>query len=101
MRQKNDLLKDFYFRKYFLKYEIRKLILKSVIQSNSLPLTNKTVAYLKYSTISRKTNICKQINKCLLTGRSKGVWNFIGLSRHQIKRLNNLGLIQNIKVAGW
>lgn len=101
MRQKHDLLKDYYFRKYYLKYEIKKLILKSVIQSNSLPLTNKTVAYLKNSTINRKCSIAKQINKCMLTGRAKGVWNFIGLSRHQIKKLNNLGLVQNIKIAGW
>jgi ribosomal protein S14 len=37
----------------------------------------------------------------MLTGRSKGVYQFINLSRHRIKKLNNLGLIQNIKVAGW
>jgi small subunit ribosomal protein S14 len=100
MRQKHDILKDFYFRKYYLKYEIKKLILKSILQTNSLPLTNKTAISLKYNSISRKTNICRQINKCMLTGRSKGVYQFINLSRHRIKKLNNLGLIQNIKVAG-
>lgn len=101
MRQKHDILKDFFFRKYFLKYEIKKIILKSVLQTSSIPLTNKTAVYFKYSSLSRKVNICRQINKCLLSGRAKGVWNFIGLSRHKIKKLNNLGLIQNIKVAGW
>lgn len=99
MRQKKNVLKDLILRKYYIKYELKRKILKSILQKSSVNSLKKKMIQLKINKLHSKSSICKQINKCLITGRSRGVYKFANVSRHNIKYLNNLGFIQNIKVA--
>lgn len=101
MRQQKNVYKDFFLRKQFIKYELKKIILKSIIQNANVNQLKKKLIQLKLNNITIKSNICKQINKCIFTGRSRGVYKFINVSRHNIKYLNNLGFIQNLKIASW
>lgn len=101
MRQKKNVFKDLILRKYFIKYELKKIILKSLLQNSNVSQLKKKIIQLQLSILHKKSNIAKQINKCILSGRSRGVYKFASISRHNIKYLNNLGFIQNIKIANW
>lgn len=101
---KNKLLnikKDIIKRKQFTKKEIRKMILKSIIQNKNIkPLIRIKAIRKSYKSSSYRNFISKQNNNiCLKTGRIKGVYNMFNTSRHFIKKIGVLGNLQNIKIA--
>lgn len=102
---KNKILniqKDIIKRKLFTKFEIKKIILKSILQNKSVKPIIRAKALYKITKIVRKASISKQNNNiCLKTGRIKGVYNQFHLSRHYIKNVASLGNLQNIKISSW
>lgn len=94
---KNDLIK----RKLFLKSEFKKIIYKSILQNFN---TNKLIrieVLKKLIFFKKKSNISKQNNACLLTGRVGGVFKNYNLSRHSIKRVAKLTMLHNTKAASF
>lgn len=102
---KNKILninKDLVKRKKFLKNEIKKIILKSVIQNLNTKPSTRALALKKLSFFKLESSISKQNNNiCLKSGRNKGVIRLTELSRHQIKKYGTLGCLQNIKIQAW
>jgi ribosomal protein S14 len=96
-----NINKDLVKRKKFTKLEIKKVILKSIIQNKNLKPIIRSLANYKLSQIQLKNSISKQNNMCLLTGRVGGVLNLTNLSRHSMKRLSVSGNLQNIKIINW
>lgn len=56
-------------RKLFIKQEIKKKILKSILKNSYLPLSYRYFAYFLKIRINRKNNYIQQINRCVKTGR--------------------------------
>lgn len=86
-------------RKIYLKNELKKKILKSIVQNQNIkPLTKQYASYnlVKMSVLSYKIK-----NTCLLTGRNSAVSNNFFLSRHSLKKLANVNKLQNIKIKSW
>jgi ribosomal protein S14 len=100
---KNNILKinkDFIKKKNFIKQEIKKMILKSIIQNKNLKPIIRSLALYKLSRINLKASISKQNNNiCLLSGRIGGVLKNTNLSRHSMKKLSINGNLQNIKIT--
>src|SRR5690349_9506095 len=96
----NSIRKEMWKKKLFAKNEIKRLILKSIVQNCSVkPLIRVKAAKIiqvktKMHFLSKQKN-----NICLRTGRIKGVYNDFNLSRHYIKYLGINNNLQNIKVA--
>jgi ribosomal protein S14 len=105
MMLKNNILKinkDFIKKKNFIKQEIKKMILKSIIQNKNLKPIIRSLALYKLSRINLKASISKQNNNiCLLSGRIGGVLKNTNLSRHSMKKLSINGNLQNIKITTW
>ena len=94
-----NINKDLIKRKKFIKNEIKKIILKSIIQNMNLKPNIRALALKKLSFFKLISSISKQNNNiCLKTGRIKGVLKLTELSRHQIKKQGALGCLQNIKI---
>lgn len=97
-----NIKKDFLKRKSYTKYEIKKLVLKSIIQSQDIKPVIRANAWCQLSKFKLKTSISKQNNNiCLKTGRIKGVYKITTLSRHFMKTLAVNGSLQNIKINNW
>lgn len=105
MRIKNKILninKDKIKRKEYLKNEIKKTILKSIIQNLNIKPNIRSLALKKLSQFKNISYISKQNNNiCLKTGRYKGVLRLTNLSRHYMKQLSLFGGLQNIKIKSW
>jgi len=105
MRIKNKILninKDKIKRKEYIKKEIKKLVLKSIIQNLNLKPIQRALALRRISQFKKNSFISRQNNNiCVKTGRNKGVLRLTTLSRHYMKQLSLIGSLQNIKIKSW
>lgn len=88
-------------RKLFLKYEIKKLILKSIFQNRQAINTKRFFIKIQLLGFSKKTNVSFQKKRCVLTGQSNGIYKNFEINRHMVKKLNTFGTIQNITLKKW
>jgi len=86
----------------FLKKEIKKIILKSVIQNKNLKPIIRSTAFYKMSRLKFIYSISKQNNNvCLYSGKLKSVFNKFKMSRHFIKKFCSNNSLQNSKIINW
>lgn len=98
----NNINKDIIKRKFYLKNEIKKIILTSIIQNLNIKPYIRALAIKKINKFPKISYISKQNNNiCLKTGRFKGVLKLTQISRHSIKKLGLVGSLQNIKIKAW
>jgi ribosomal protein S14 len=102
---KNNILnikKEYIKKKKFLKNEIKKIILKSIINNQNIKPITRANANYKLSKFIQNSNIAKQKNNiCIKTGRIGGVYNMTNFSRHYIKKLFDKNNLQNLKINNW
>lgn len=97
-----NINKDLLKRKKFLKNEIKRIVLLSVIQNLNVKPSIRALALKKLTFFRTNSSISRQNNNiCLKTGRIKGVLNLTQLSRHQMKKYGTTGNLQNIKIKSW
>ena len=96
-----NLTVEFLLREKYRKIEVKKKILKSIIQNKNNNI-NKRLFFVKllHNTIKYGT-IAKQHELCINTGRSGGIVKLLSLSRHSIKNYGLHNKLQNIRVASW
>lgn len=98
----NNINKEHIKRKNFLNKEIKKVILKSIIQNLNLKPSIRALASKKNSKLNLINSISKQNNNlCLKTGKFKGVLRVNNISRHELKKQSLTGSLQNIKIKSW
>ena len=71
-----------------------------VIQSNqALPLDKRFLALIKLSRFSQNSSRVRIQNRCVLTGRARGIYRFFKMSRIMIRELAAKGLLPGVKKA--
>lgn len=100
-RGKKNITHDLINRQYYIKYELKKILLKSIIRNQNVTPKIRSYAIFKLTNLTTKSRITRQINFCLIRGRSKGVWKFMQFSRHVINKLAISGNLQNTKISSW
>jgi len=103
-RTKNNLThieKEVLKAKFAVKFEIKKIILKSILSNKNVKPIIRAYANYKLSLMLNKSSISKLNNICLKTGRHKGVYKMSNLSRHQMKKLFINNNLQNIQINNW
>lgn len=102
MGVKNNILnikKEYIKKKKFLKNEIKRIILKSIINNQNIKPIIRANANYKLSKFIQNSTIAKQKNNiCLKTGRIGGVYKITNFSRHFIKKLFDRNDLQNLKI---
>lgn len=100
-RHKKWLAMDRYKRKLFLKYFIKKLLLKSI--KNTLTSTNSR-RYLAYFYIVRVPNISSQNSfskRCIKSGRVWSTNNKVSLSRFELRQSVYKSNLPGFRRASW
>lgn len=92
---------DNFKRKIFIKYEIKKKILICIIKNKSLKNVYRYYAYFNYIKISRFSNIIKQKNRCIISGRSWSTEKITKYSRFVFRDKSNTGNLPGFKRASW
>lgn len=85
----------------FKHYAKRRLQLRNIIRDQKTNLEEKFEAQKKMQALPRDSNRCRMRNRCLITGRSRGVYRRFGLSRHKLREYAMEGMIPGIRKASW
>jgi len=92
---------DNYKRKLFLKNELKKIILTSILLNQKLPQTYKYFALYNRSKLIRISSVVQQKNRCVLTGRRWSINKFTKYSRFVFRTESYKGHLPGFKRASW
>ncbi len=81
------IIKDRRNRLLYNLYERRRKVLRAIIENLSLPLNVRNNAYNVIMSLPRETSNTRMRNRCMLTGRSRGIYKRFGVSRLIFRKL--------------
>nr|APW82370.1 ribosomal protein S14 [Urostyla grandis] len=88
-------------RLFFLKYEMRRRLLKTMINSSQIKHMPRLHAKYLFSRLPRLARLPQSHARCLVSGRARGVNTRYGMSRFAFRRLANGGNIANVSRGSW
>ena len=91
-------LKRIKLSKKFLK---KREMLKKIIKNKKLPLTERLEAQLKLAKIPRNSARTRIRNRCEITGRPRGVYRKLRISRIALRQLASSGKIPGMTKSSW
>nr|YP_001876548.1 ribosomal protein S14 [Cavenderia fasciculata]ABX45222.1 ribosomal protein S14 [Cavenderia fasciculata] len=93
--------KDVSYRKELKKNENKCNMLKMLRRNEMLPKEMRNYYSDQLTAIAKKGSICKIKNRCILTGRARGVISEYKVSRMQFRELVKLGLVTGIRKSSY
>ena len=73
----------------------------SALQKQSLPLEERFAASLKLAELPRDTSRCRVRNRCMITGRPRGYYRHLKMSRIALRDLASFGQAPGVVKASW
>jgi small subunit ribosomal protein S14 len=101
MAKKSSIEKNNRRRKMAKQYANRRAKLKAIIQDKKLPVEERFAASLKLATLPRNSSKTRIRNRCELTGRPRGFYGKVKMSRIAMRDLGNKGLIPGLVKSSW
>ena len=83
------------------KYEARRARLKALAADQSIPAEERFAARLKLAEIPRNASPTRIHNRCDLTGRPRGYYRKLRMSRIALRDLASNGLIPGMVKSSW
>jgi small subunit ribosomal protein S14 len=75
--------------------------LKKIISSDNSSYEEKAEAVIKLQKLPRDSSPSRQRNRCVLTGRSRGVYSKFGLGRNKLREATMRGDVPGLRKASW
>lgn len=100
-RAKQWIFMDNMKRKIFLKYEIKKIVLKGLKKNSKLPFTYRYYAFYQLIKTPRWSTIGQVVNRCAVTGRALSVKKKTHYSRFFFRTEAYKGHLPGFKRASW
>lgn len=83
------------------KYAGRRERLKAAIANEDLPLEERFEARLKLAALPRNSAPIRVRNRCEVTGRPRGFYRKLKMSRVALRELGNLGKVPGMVKSSW
>lgn len=83
------------------KFKARRSEYRAIIRDKNASLDEKFMAQEKMQSLPRDSNRCRLRNRCLITGRARGVYSRFGLGRNKLRELAMSGMIPGLRKASW
>ena len=97
----NYIQRDKGRRLLFNKLEKKRLHYKCVIRNLSLPINVRSTLVSFLNKLNRNSALVRARNRCVLSGRGRGVHKFSKLSRIKLRELVNQGLLLGLCKSSW
>lgn len=83
------------------RYADKRAELKKVIASETASYEEKMEAATKLQKLPRDSSPSRQQNRCVLTGRPRGVYSKFGLGRNKLREHTMKGDVPGLRKASW
>ena len=83
------------------KFSVKRENLKKIIKNRSLPLKERFDAQLKLAKLPRNSSKTRIRNRCEITGRPRGVYRKLKISRIPLRELASFGRIPGMTKSSW
>ena len=101
MAKKSSIEKNNRRRRLAKKYSGRRSRLKEIAQDKSAPMEERFAAALKLAQIPRNSSRTRIRNRCEVTGRPRGFYRKLKMSRIALRDLGSQGLIPGLVKSSW
>ncbi len=101
MAKKSSIEKNDMRRRMAKQFSGRRTRLKAIANDESLSLEERFQARLKLAELPRNSSPTRIRNRCEVTGRPRGVYRKLKMSRIALRELGALGLIPGLVKSSW
>jgi small subunit ribosomal protein S14 len=101
MAKKSAVERDLKRRRLVEKYSAKRIALKAIINDENVPQDERFAARLKLAELPRNSSRTRVRNRCELTGRPRGVYRKLKLSRIGLRDMASAGQIPGMVKSSW
>lgn len=101
MAKKSAVNKNQKRRRMVQRYAAKRARLKASARDRSLPPEERFQAYLRLAALPRNGSAVRVRNRCELTGRPRGFYRKLRVSRIALRELASLGQIPGMVKSSW
>lgn len=101
MAKKSAVERDLKRRRLVEKYAAKRLTLKAIINDESVPQEERFAARLKLAELPRNSSKTRVRNRCGITGRPRGNYRKLNLSRIALRDMASTGQIPGMVKSSW
>ncbi|MDR2411984.1 MAG: 30S ribosomal protein S14 [Holosporales bacterium] len=101
MARKSSIQHSLHIERVVQRHKVRRAALKRVVMDKKVDPMERFQAQLKLSALPRNGAASRMRNRCLLTGRARGVYRKFRLSRLMFREMASAGLLPGIRKASW
>ena len=83
------------------RYASRRATLKAVIENRKTPMEERFKAQLQLAGLPRNSAKTRLRNRCCVSGRPRGYYRKLGMSRIALRELGGLGLVPGLVKSSW
>lgn len=101
MAKKSMVERDLKRRRLAAKFEAKRNRLKETLYNKDLPAEDRFTAALKLAELPRNSSKTRIRNRCLVTGRPRGFYRKLKMSRIALRQLGSDGKIPGLVKSSW
>ncbi len=101
MAKKSAIEKNKRRERLVAKYAVKREALKAAAKDESLSLEERYQARLKLAKLPRNSAKIRIRNRCEVTGRPRGYYRKLKMSRVALRELGSLGMIPGLVKSSW
>jgi len=83
------------------KYAAKRALLKDIARNKELPVEERFEAQLKLAALPRNSAESRIRNRCQVTGRPRGYYRKMKMSRIALRELGSQGLLPGLVKSSW
>jgi small subunit ribosomal protein S14 len=93
--------RDLKRRRLAKSHEAKRAHLKAIIKDQTMPAEERFMAALKLAELPRNSSKTRIRNRCLISGRPRGVYRKLKMSRIALRQLGSEGKIPGLVKSSW
>src|SRR5437763_12845257 len=101
MAKKSSIEKNNRRRRMAKKYSGRRARLRATARDKNKPIEERFAATLKLAELPRNSSATRVRNRCEMSGRPRGYYRKLKLSRIALRELGSRGLIPGLVKSSW
>ncbi len=101
MAKKSMVQREFKRQRKVKKYAAKRAVLKEIMSNREVTMEERFKAGLKLAKLPRDSSATRLHNRCQLTGRPKGYYRKLKISRIALRELGGSGRIPGMVKSSW